>query len=218
MVDALPRTGDISAAVITGGHAFDVPGFHALFRSLTGVGSYIQHMEDFFADVARVRDQYDVLVFYNMPREAPEGRVKTALEAIGTTDQGILLLHHGILSHRDWPLWDELVGISDRIAGFQFEHGVQLRIDIADPSHPITEGLQPWDMVDETYLMNEPGEDSQVLLTVDHPESMSAIAWTRDFKGSRVFCLQSGHDNETYVDPNFRTVLTRGIQWCARRI
>jgi type 1 glutamine amidotransferase len=47
---------------------------------------------------------------------------------------------------------------------------------------------------------------------------MSAIAWTRDFKGSRVFCLQSGHDNETYVDPNFRTVLTRGIQWCARRI
>ena len=218
MSGGFPQTDDISAAVITGGHAFDVPGFHALFRSLPGVDSYIQHMENFASDVGKVRDRYDVLVFYNMPREDPEGRVKGALEALGTTGQGVLLLHHGILSHREWPFWDELVGITDRMADFEFQHGVRLRVDVADAEHPITQGLEPWDMVDETYLMNEPGEGCQVLLTVDHPKSMSAIAWTRSFRDCRVFCLQSGHDNETYVDPSFRTVLSRGIQWCARRI
>jgi len=214
----LPRTGDITAAVITGGHAFDVPGFHSLFRSLPGVDAYVQHLGNFAADVAKVRDQYDVLVFYNMPRETPEARIKAALEAIGETDQGVLLLHHGIISHREWPFWDELVGIRDRMAGFQFKHGVTLRVEVADPEHPITAGLQPWEMVDETYRMNEPGEGCQVLLTVDHPESMSAIAWTGTFKASRVFCFQSGHDNETYVDPSFRAVLSRGIKWCAGRI
>ena len=218
MPTGLPQTDDISAAVITGGHAFDVPGFHALFRSLPGVDSYIQHMENFVADVGKVRDRYDVVVFYNMPREDPEGRTRAALEALGTTDQGVLLLHHGILSHREWAFWDELVGIRDRMADFGFKHGVRLRVDVADTGHPITQGLEAWDMVDETYRMNEPGEGCQVLLTVDHPESMSAIAWTRSFKGRRVFCFQSGHDSETDVEPSFRTVLSRGIQWCAGRI
>ena len=30
--------------------------------------------------------------------------------------------------------------------------------------------------------------------------------------------LQSGHDNETWVDANFQKVLTRGIQWAAGQI
>ncbi len=218
MPERLPQTADTTAAVITGGHAFDVPGFHALFRNFPGVDSYIQHLDNFVADVGKVRDQYDVLVFYNMPREDPEGRIKAVLEALGTTDQGVVLLHHGILSHRHWAFWDELVGIGDRMADFDFKHGVQLHIDVSNEAHPITAGLDSWDMVDETYRMNEPGEGCEVLLTVDHPDSMSAIAWTRSFRDSRVFCLQSGHGNETYADPSFRTVLHRGIQWCAGRL
>jgi type 1 glutamine amidotransferase len=35
------------------------------------------------------------------------------------------------------------------------------------------------------------------------------------FKKARVFCLQPGHNNDSYADPQFRTVLSRGIQWAA---
>ena len=66
------KTDSISVAVITGGHAFDVPGFHAIFRDIPQVDSYIQQEENWAADIGNVRDTYDVLLFYNMPRNQPE--------------------------------------------------------------------------------------------------------------------------------------------------
>ena len=73
-------------------------------------------------------------------------------------------------------------------------------------------------MVDETYAMNDAGQGSDILLTTDHPKSMHTIAWTRQFKQARVFCLASGHDNRTYLDPSFRAVVARAIRWLAGRI
>ena len=37
----------IKVAVVTGGHRFDVPNFHGLFRKLEGVDAFIQSLEDF---------------------------------------------------------------------------------------------------------------------------------------------------------------------------
>jgi type 1 glutamine amidotransferase len=65
--------------------------------------------------------------------------------------------------------------------------------------------------------MNDAGEGSDVLLTTVHPESMKTIAWTRQYKNARVFCYQSGHDNQAYANPNFRKVVARGIHWLAGR-
>jgi type 1 glutamine amidotransferase len=47
---------------------------------------------------------------------------------------------------------------------------------------------------------------------------MRTIAWTRRFGKARVFCLESGHDHQTFVDPNYRQAVARGIQWTAGRI
>jgi type 1 glutamine amidotransferase len=66
--------------------------------------------------------------------------------------------------------------------------------------------------------MDEAGPDCHVLLTTDHPKSLRTLAWTRQHNKSRVFVLASGHDQKTYANPNFRTVLLRGIQWAAGRI
>jgi type 1 glutamine amidotransferase len=65
--------------------------------------------------------------------------------------------------------------------------------------------------------MASAGEGSEVLLTTDHPKSMKTLGWARQYKQSRVFCLESGHDNQTWADPSFREVLRRGLLWCARR-
>ena len=59
-------TGPLKVAVVTGGHPYDVQDFHRLFRSLTGVEAFIQHMEDFAVSSEAVRDSYDVVVFYIM--------------------------------------------------------------------------------------------------------------------------------------------------------
>ena len=89
---------------------------------------------------------------------------------------------------------------------------------IVSADHPITHGMTDFEMIDETYLMDEPGEGSEILLTTDHDVSMKNIAWVRQFRNARVFCYQSGHDNQTYADLNFRKVLERGIHWVTGRL
>ncbi len=223
-MSALPRSDKPSVAIVTGGHPYDVPGFYTLFRSLPDANCYIQHTEDFVSDAGKVREDYDVVLFYNMPAGEPptkapgyEGRVRKAFRRLGKTGQGIFLLHHAILTYRDWPFWSEMVGIPDREIE-SYHHDEKLAIQIEDLDHPITQGLPAWDMIDETYVMAEPDAASRVLLTVNHPKSTRAIAWTRSFGGARVFCLQSGHDNQTYTDRYFREVVRRGIQWCAGKL
>ena len=206
----------IKVAVITGGHFFDVPGFHAIFRDMPQVDSYIQLEANWAVDIGQALDTYDVFLFYNMPRGLPEERTRPVLEKLGESGQGIFLLHHAILAYEQWPFWSDLVGISDR--SFGYDHEQELSVQIADPAHPITQGIEPWQMVDETYSMASAGADSHRLLTTDHPRSMRVLGWTRQFRNARVFCYQSGHDNLTYVDPNFRKTILRGIQWCAGRI
>jgi uncharacterized protein len=213
---ARPGASTLRVAVVTGGHPFDVLNFHKLFRTLPGVDAYIQHMDDFVATPEPVRDQYDVVVFYHMLMAGPpDGPVKTTLEHLGATEQGLIVLHHALLAYPQWSVWSDLVGIADRKFGFHY--GQTLQLQVVNHEHPITRGLEPWTMGDETYTMADAGQGSEILLTVEHPQSMKAIAWARQFRKSRVLCLESGHDNVTWANPGFREVLQRGLRWCARR-
>src|SRR5512145_2213038 len=80
----------LRVAVVTGGHAYDVPNFHKLFRALAGVDAYIQHMDDFLATPEAVRDQYEVVLFYHMlMHNPPPDPVKAVLGHLGATEQGV---------------------------------------------------------------------------------------------------------------------------------
>jgi uncharacterized protein len=210
-------------AVVTGQHAFDVPAFHTLFRSLPGVDAYIQHMEDFAAANAPARAWYDAVLFYNFHQTTPDDgqrrgdkAMQQALGQLGQSKQGIVVLHHALLAYPKWDLWSELCGIQDRRFGFHDDQTV--RTAIAQPNHPITVGLSTWEMVDETYTMPDAGAGSEILLATEHPLSMKTLAWTRRFGQARVFCYEAGHDNQAFANPSFRTVLARGIQWTAERL
>lgn len=217
------RSEQLTVAVVTGDHPFDVVGFHQLFRSLSGVDAYIQHMDDWAVDAAKWRQRYDVVVFYNMHRTLIgqghglcEAQVKAAIEQLGETEQGIVVWHHAILSFRDDPLWDEIVGIKERGIR-EVHHGEQLRIEVANPSHPITRGLDAFDIVDESYAMADAGAGNDILLTTDDPKSMKTIGWTRRHRKSRVFCFELGHDDVAWSNPGLRAALLGGIRWCAGR-
>ena len=62
---------NLSVAVITGGHSYDVCSFRDLFSEMSGVRAYVQHLEDFCSSPADSRHGYDVLVFYFMPDGVP---------------------------------------------------------------------------------------------------------------------------------------------------
>ncbi len=219
----LETTNRIPVALVTGQHPYDVPALHTLFRSIPDIDLCPQHMEDFVTDVGDARRHYQVVVFYNFHQATPgqetnwwDEKTKEALEQLGNIEPGIFILHHALLAFPEWPLWSELCGIRNR--RFEYYDSQTLRIEIANPHHPITQGLTPWEMVDETYLMNGAGEGSEVLLTTDHPKSIKTIAWTRQYKNSRVFCLQSGHDRLAFGNPSLQTVVARALRWLAARV
>jgi hypothetical protein len=209
-------------AVITGGHPFDVQPFQRLFRSMPGIEAYIQHTDEFASGAQAVRDSYDALVFYSMFRDMPQddgpwyaGKPKSALEHLGETTQGIVILHHALLAYTNWALWDEIVGIPERVM-HSYHPNEKIRVDIADPQHPIVEGVAEWEMIDETYMMPEATVENHIFLTTQHPRCVRTMGWTKQYKQARVFCFQSGHGEATYADPNFQAVLANGIRWVAR--
>ena len=214
---------DVRVAVVTGGHSFDVPNFHRLFRSLRGVDAYIQSLDDFASSSPSTRSDYDVVLFYIMQMATPvdeglpwhHGRPLTALSELGSTGQGIVVLHHALLAFPDWQPWSDIVGISDRRFGFHM--GQTVRSLVRD-DHPINRGLRPWTMGDETYTMADARDDSSILISYDHPLSMKTIAWTRQYRSSPVFCYQAGHDNTTWSNASFQDVLRRGILWSTGRL
>ena len=218
----------IKVAMVTGHHGYDVASFQSMLRSIPEIDFYPQHLEDYLKDIWK-RDQYDVIAFYNYQQTTPgEGDdelgmlAKGPLEALGEDSRGILMLHHALTAFPKWQYWLDICGMEDWTKPHQpgpiSRTDQRLRIEVTDPEHPITKGLAPWDMVDETYNFVDAAAGSEVLLTTEHPESMSTIAWTRVHRNARVFCYQSGHDNQAFSNPQFRSVLGRGVQWLARRI
>ena len=220
--------GKLSTAVVTGGETYDVVAFQSMLRAMTEIDFYPQHLEDYLQDIWK-RDQYDVIAFYNYQQTTPGERAdelgmlaKGPLEALGEGDQGILMLHHALTAFPKWQYWLNICGMGDWTTAHRpgpiSRTDQRLHIEVANPQHPITSELESWDMVDETYNFADATAGSEVLLTTDHLESMRTIAWTRVHKNARVFCYQSGHDSQAFSNPQFRTVLARGVQWLAGKI
>lgn len=208
----------LKIAVITEWHPIDVISFQNLFKSFDEFDCYVQALETIAADEKNM-DKYDTLVFYNLSLKKPEEGTLIrdfSEKRLGKTNQGIFLLHHGMLSYSDWPLWNGITGLQSR--EFKYHWDQTIRYEIKDKSHPITQNMLPWAMIDETYTMGEPDEDCHVLITTEHPLSLKSIAWTRKYKNSPVFCYASGHDEFAYRDPNFREIVRRGILWTSGRL
>lgn len=220
----LTEDGKIRTAVVTGGHSFQVPPFYEVFRAMPEVDFYPQALDEFTAD-PKTAGEYDVVVFYHMHRFKPgdalpwyQARMFETLEGLGRASQGICMLHHSLVAFQEWPFWSEVIGIEDRTM-HSFHMGQDLAVEIADPDHPITRGISPFTIHDETYRMADadPERGNHLLLTTPHTPSTRTLAWTRTFRESRVFCYQGGHDSRAFEDPNFRAVLHNGIRWLARR-
>jgi hypothetical protein len=239
----MKKSDSTTVAVIIGGFTFDVPAFHRLFRSLSSVEAYIQDLYNFAANQGNHHQEYDVVLFFHHYVEGPpaDGGVANdwqdqpmlwhkntveAIQSVVATGKGVVVLHHAISMFRQWEFWSDLVGIPHKereweIADWKDKFDQIMHIEIVKNDHPITKGLSNWDVENEAWLAFscKPAAECEVLMVTDHPDmSFKAMAWTHEYKGSRVYCLQPGHGPEAWQQPAFKTVLERGIHWAAKRI
>ena len=214
----------IRLGVVIGGHPYDVPGFRDLLTGLRHCDVFIQDLDNWAASRSDgVYDTYDAFLFYNMNywgilsvRDDMDQRITDAIARIGEGGQGIVVLHHALLSFTGMSPYSDLCNITNRrIRGFG---AADIRTHVAVTDHPITRGLRDWSMRDEYFVIDPPGERSTVLLTTDQPDSTRQLAWVHEHLKARVFCYQSGHGPSAYKNRTYRQALARGIDWVSRRI
>ena len=214
---------NLNVLLITGGHDFDRDAFFAMWRELDGVTfQNVQYPEaESFFTTDRAK-QFDAFVFYDFAQTMSAGAKNDLLQLL-KQGKGLVFLHHSIHGHEDWPEYPRIVGgawvagkrtIDGRVfAPSQYFPNQHITVQIAREPHPVTQGLQDFEMVEETYKSVYVNPGATPLLTTTHPNSEHVIGWAHRYEQSRVVGLQPGHGATAFNDPNYRRLVRQAIQW-----
>ena len=212
----------LQVAVLVENHPYDVMEFQKMLDSFGDCKCYVQPVDLFVQDDSRKK--YDTVLWYNINWDPPkeDGFLCKYLEnEIGETKQGIIIIHHALLNFQNWDPYTKICGLRERGAGIGFKYTQNETVveHILDPAHPVTQGISDFSVIDETYRIGEPEEEGNtILISTDNKTSIHNLAWTRQYKNSRVFSYASGHDGRVYADENYRKIINQALRWTACRI
>ena len=215
---------DIRILVITGGHDYKKEDFNKMLTSLGENITYrIEELPGAFnMFLPENRSRYDVLVFYHMWQSITPEQAQAFSDCI-REGKPLVALHHSICAFDEWPEYFKIIGgkyfhkptVVDgkEYAACSYQHDLRFTVKISDKDHPVTNGLQDFEVFDETYkgYYVEPGV--KPLLTTTESSSAPVIGWTKNYGKSRVVTIQSGHDVPTFENPDFRRLLKQAVEW-----
>ena len=220
-----PGKGKIRVLLTYGGHGFEEKPFFAMWDSLPGI-VYTKAPMPKAADLLKpgLKKDYDVIVMYDMtPGFTPEQQ-KAFVELLND-GIGLVSLHHNIGSHQQWDEFRKIIGgihiprvftVDGKKYGPSGATDDQdISVTVVDKKHPITKGINDFQIHDETYHKYYTAPDVTVLLTTNHPKNEPPIAWVHQYGKSRVFYLMLGHGPSAWTNPNYPRILLNGIRWVA---
>ena len=185
------------------------------------------------ADVMAATDLIVQIVTMSTIEKEPLAGLIAAVRA-GT---GLVGWHGGIAdSYRNSADYLQLIGGQfahhasvnppQQATGEQSDNYEHYRVDITElgRSHPITEGVEDFELTTEQYWVLS-DEYNEVLATTtqakrewdawDRPVTFPAV-WTRQWGEGRIVVSTPGHRLEIVQDPNVRRIIERGLLWAAR--
>jgi type 1 glutamine amidotransferase len=131
-----------------------------------------------------------------------------------------VVIHCAMHSYRSATIddWREFLGVTSRRHTKPFAIPVRL----AAKDHPAMKGFREnWvTPVDELYVMDKVWPATTPLATAVSPEDGKEypLVWVSEYgSGTRVFGTSLGHAAETWADPVFQELLTRGFRWALKR-
>ena len=260
---ALPEEGGkLNVLLVTRGHPFQRDAFFDIFDSNSDIQySNVEHPAAQFLFNPEMAKNFDCYVQYDMPGvefgddgpiypEPPEF-YKEGVRAMGEAGCPLVVLHHCAAAWPAWPEWSEIIGgrflytpmkcrgVDRPDSGYNIDvsHIVSPTMD-----HPITLGIEPFEITDEVYLC-EIFEDSVIpLLTSNwtfthdnfysaanavvrgelnsnkgwsHDDGSNLVGWIKAYKNAPVVYLQFGDGPAAYENPNFRRILAQAIKWAS---
>lgn len=248
--------------VVTRGHAFQRDPFYAMFEDNPDIEwSGVEHPAAQLLFNTQAARHFDCYVLYDMPGiefkrhgdrkplfHSPPAFYRDGLMAMLEQGVPLVMLHHACAAWPDWSEWAEIVG-----GRFLYQPGplrgvqrsdsgyrLQVRHRVSPVSdHPITAGLQPFELEDELYLFEVFEEDVEPLLRSDfdfvagqfhsasralqgylndssgweHEPGSNLVGWVKHYRNSPIVYLQCGDGPATYSNPQYRALLANAIRW-----
>ena len=152
--------------------------------------------------------QYDALMIYANHTRISPSQEKALLDFVAG-GKGFLPIHAASFCFQNSPAYIALVG-----AQFQ-RHGTgEFTARLVGPAHPVTKGLQPFEVWDETYVHTKHNPtDRTVLMERVDAEGREPLTWVRTHGQGRVFYTAYGHDERVWNNPNFHALIRNAITW-----
>lgn len=220
------ETREIRVLLTFGGHEFEEKPFFEMFDNLPGIRYTCAPLPD-SASILKpgLEKEYDVIVMYDMVGSISTEQRKAFIQLLNK-GIGVVALHHNLTAHRGWDEYPNIIGgkylLESGKSGEKefplstFAHDQEINVTVADKDHPVTQGIEDFQIHDETYKYYYTSPDVHVLLTTDHPSSDPEIAWVTRYENSPVLYLLLGHDAKAWQNPIYPKLLLNGIQWASR--
>jgi hypothetical protein len=204
----------------------------------------------------KVAAPYDVFLFYDAfagrgglgGEDKPPSRELQAnmKQLFSNGDKGFVFFHHSVASWaHTWPAGVNGSNAYSEVIGGVADWGTPLKnvrgkdyppsgfkvqpqhITVIDKSHPVTAGVDDFDIVDESYLWPVFEDSVHPLLRTNavqtaenyrpaqagHPPGSSLSGWYKSAERSPVVYIQHGHANDAWANPSFRRLLLNAIKW-----
>ena len=130
-------------------------------------------------------------------------------------------MHHALASYQQWGDYKTFIGgkyheEKNSPQSSTYQHDVEFQIHIEDPTHPITKGIEDFEIHDEVYGNTEVLPDVVPLLTTNHELSSRMIGWTLKKGNSKIVYIQPGHDHNAFSNPSYRQLVKQAIEYVAK--
>lgn len=246
---------------VTGGHRVDHDAFGGMLAAIAERrGWTLTH--DVQPDAQRrfvpgLGAQFDAVLCHDLPGLAlrrgtrptpvgPDEATRRGWRDLLDEGIGLVFLHHALAGWPGWAQWAEVLGGRYHYApgelrgqawpdsGFRYAHYTARPV----AGHPVTAGLEPFELDDELYCCPvfaddvvpllraadvAPGEFRETLHEVlgtpgppwRHPPATDLLGWAKTAGTSPLVYLQPGDGPSTFADESFRLLLGNALDWVA---
>ncbi len=98
-----------------------------------------------------------------------------------------------------------------------FSNKITCQVEVVpeEKGHPILKGFEPFVSKGSLYKNGGHAKDINILLTASIPGHTEPVAWTRTYKGARIFYTSLGH-MEDFKNEGFLRMLANAIFWTTK--